>query len=55
MLKWLTVRTIGTFGTEVANKTIKIIFNKYFKIPRWHFPPILIKIILIKIILILIS
>ena len=34
---------VGTFDTDMANKLIKIMFNKYFKIPRWHFPPILIK------------
>ena len=43
------VCTVGTFDTDMVNKLIKIMFNKYFKIPRWHFPPILIKIILILI------
>ena len=46
---WLMVCTVGTFNTNMVNKLIKIIFNKYSKIPRWHFPPILIKIILILI------
>ena len=31
------VYTVGTFDTNVANKIIKIIFNKYFKMPCWHF------------------
>ena len=46
---WLTVCIVGTFNTDMVNKLIKIMFNKYFKIPRSHFPPILIKIILILI------
>ena len=49
MHTWLMVYTVGTFDTDVANKLIKIMFNKYFKIPCWHFPPVLIKIILILI------
>ena len=39
MHTWLKVCTVGTFDTDVANKLIKIMFSKYFKIPRWHFPP----------------
>ena len=46
---WLMVCTVGTFDTDMVNKLIKIMFNKYFKIPRWHFLPILIKINLILI------
>ena len=38
------VCTVDTFDTDVENKLIKIMFNKYFKIPRWHFLPILIEI-----------
>ena len=30
--------TFGTFNTDMANKIIKIMFNKYFKMPHWHFP-----------------
>ena len=32
------VCTVGTFDTDMVNKLIKIMFNKYFKIPRWHYP-----------------
>ena len=35
---WLMVCTFDTFDTNVTNKIIKIMFNKYFKMPRWHFP-----------------
>ena len=35
---WLMVCTVGTFDSDVANKLIKIMFDKYFKIQRWHFP-----------------
>ena len=32
------VCTFDTFDTNVTNKIIKIMFNKYFKMPCWHFP-----------------
>ena len=35
---WQTECTVGTFDANMANKIIKIICNKYFKMPRWHFP-----------------
>ena len=48
---WLTVCTVGTFDNDMANKLIKIMFNKYLKFDVGIFP-ILIE---IKIIFILIS
>ena len=35
---WQTMGTVSTFDADMTDKIIKIIFNKYFKMPSWHFP-----------------